>query len=111
MISGSRVFRAADSYKNYDLDHQFKLKARWLNSETECILTLNRDDELRDDGEDLGLAVHEQIANTLDGKESVRILFLTDALHEDRQVVMVVQLAHLNLPGNLVGGTVLNLNG
>ena len=47
----------------------------------------------------------------MDGKESVGVLLLTDALHEDGEVMMVVKFVHLNLPCNLVGRTMLNLNG
>ena len=47
----------------------------------------------------------------MNGKESVGVLLLTDALHEDRKVMMVVEFVHLNLPCNLVGRTMLNLNG
>ena len=41
--------------------------------------------------------------NTLDGEEAVWLLLLADALHEDGQVVMVVQLIHIDLPCDLVG--------
>ena len=47
----------------------------------------------------------------MDGKESVGVLLLTDALHEDGEVVMVVKFVHFNLPCDLVGHAVLNLNG
>ena len=57
------------------------------------------------------MAVGEQIEDTLDSEESVWVLLLTDSLHEDGEVVMVVELVHLNLPRNLVGGAVLNLDG
>jgi len=73
--------------------------------------SLDRDNELGDDGENLGLAVLEQIEDTLTGEEAVGLLLLTDSLHEDGEVVMVVQLLHLNLPCDLVGRTVLNLDG
>ena len=53
----------------------------------------------------------EEIKDTLDSEESVWVLLLTDALHEDGEVVMVVELVHLNLPCNLVGGAVLDLDG
>ena len=49
--------------------------------------------------------------HTLDGKESVWVLLFTDAFHEDGEVVMVVELVDFNLPSNLVGGAVLNLDG
>ena len=66
---------------------------------------------MRNDGEDLGVSVLEEIENTLDGKESVGVLLLTDALHEDGEVMMVVKFVHLNLPCNLVWRSMLNLNG
>ena len=47
----------------------------------------------------------------MDSKESVGVLLLTDALHEDGEVMMVVKFVHLNLPCNLVGGAMFNLNG
>jgi hypothetical protein len=37
-------------------------------------------------------------------------LLLTDTLHEDGQVVMIVKLVNFNFPGNFVGLTVLDLN-
>ena len=46
----------------------------------------------------------------MDSEESVGVLLLTDALHEDGEVMMVVKFVHLNLPCNLVGRTMLNLN-
>ena len=52
----------------------------------------------------------QQVKNTLDGEEAVWLLLLADALHEDGQVVMVVQLVHLDLPSDLVRGSVLNLD-
>ena len=57
------------------------------------------------------MAVGEQVEDTLDSKESIWVLLLTDSLHEDGEVMMVVELVHLNLPRNLVGGAVLNLDG
>ena len=47
------------------------------------MLTLDGDDELRDDGEDLSTALLKHVEDTLDGEESVRILLLTDALEEN----------------------------
>ena len=38
-------------------------------------------------------------------------MLFTDSLHEDGQIMMVVELVHLNLPCNLVGGAMLNLDG
>lgn len=53
----------------------------------------------------------QEVEDTLDGKESVWVLLLTDAFHEDGQVMMVVQLVHFDFPGNSVGRTVLDSNG
>lgn len=72
---------------------------------------LNRDNELGDNGEDLSITLLKEIEDTLNGKESVRILLLTDTLHEDRKVMMVIKLVDFDFPGNLVGGTVLDLDG
>ena len=74
-------------------------------------LTLDRNDKLWDDWEHLGLAVLEQVKDTLDGKEPVWVLLLTDTLHEDRQVVMIIKLCDLNLPCNPVRRAMLNLDG
>ena len=57
------------------------------------------------------MAVGQEVEDTLDGKESVWVLLLTDTFHEDGQVMMVVQLVHFDFPGNSVGRTVLNSNG
>ena len=57
------------------------------------------------------MAVLEQIEDTLDSKESVWVLLFADSLHEDGEIMMVVELVHLNLPRNLVGGAMLNLDG
>ena len=75
------------------------------------MLTLDGDDELRDDGEDLGTTLLKHVKDTLDGEESVRILLLTDAFEEDGQVMMIVELLNLNLPVDAVLGTVLDGNG
>ena len=53
----------------------------------------------------------EEIEDTLDSEESVWVLLLTDSLHEDGEVVMVVELVHLDLPRNLVWRAMLNLDG
>lgn len=60
------------------------------------------DNELWDDGQDLGTALLKHVEDTLDGQEPVRIHFLSDTLEEDRQVVMVVELLDLDLPVDLV---------
>ena len=53
----------------------------------------------------------EEVKDTLAGEEAVGLLLLTDALHEDGEVVMVVELGNFDFPCNLVRGSVLNLNG
>jgi hypothetical protein len=93
-ISGSRVFRAAT-----------KLKL------TALVLTLNRDDKLGDDREDLGPALLEHVEDTLHGQEAVRVLLFADALEEDGQVVVVVELLDLNFPVDAELGTVLDGDG
>ena len=57
------------------------------------------------------MTVEEEISDSLDGEEAVWILFLTDSFHENGKIMMVVKLVDLDLPGNFVGGSVLNLNG
>ena len=61
-------------------------------------LTLDGDDQLRDHGQDLRLAVLQQVEHSLDRQEAVRVNFLTDTLHENGQVVVVVQLLDLDFP-------------
>ena len=53
----------------------------------------------------------EEVEDALDSKESVWILLLTDSLHEDGKVMMVVELVDFDLPVNLVRGAMLNLDG
>ena len=81
-----------------------------VNDFFQISLTLDRDDQLGNDGEDLGLTVVEKVKNALAREEAVRLLLLTDALHEDGQVVMVVELLNFNLPGNSVRRAVLDLD-
>jgi hypothetical protein len=47
------------------------------------LLTLDGDDELGDDRENLSTTLLKHVEDTLDGEESVRILLLTDALEEN----------------------------
>ena len=44
---------------------------------------LDRDDQLRDDGQDLGAAVLEHVEDALDGAEAVRLLLLAEAVKKD----------------------------
>mmetsp|Transcript_70913 Transcript_70913/g.207789 ORF Transcript_70913/g.207789 Transcript_70913/m.207789 type:complete len:288 (+) Transcript_70913:299-1162(+) len=62
---------------------------------------LDRDDELGHDGQDLGAALLEHVVHALDSEEAVGLLLLADAVEEDGQVVVVVQLIHVDLPGDL----------
>jgi len=52
----------------------------------------------------------EEVENSLDSQKAVWLLFLAYSLHEDRQVMVVVQLFHFNLPLDRVRRTVLNLD-
>jgi len=60
-------------------------------------LTLDGDDELGNDGLDLGPSVVQQVVDSLAGEELVGMSGLTQAVEEQRQVVVVVQLLHLHL--------------
>jgi len=64
--------------------------------------SLDWDDKLGNDGQNLGSTFLKHIKDTLDGQETVGILLLSDALKEDWQVVMVVELHDIDLPEDLV---------
>ena len=66
------------------------------------MLTLNRDDELRNDGKNLVATVVEHVHDALLGEESIWVLGLAEAVEEHRQVVVEVQFLDLNFPCNLV---------
>lgn len=53
--------------------------------------TLDWDDELRDDGQDLGSALGKEIIGSLSSQELVRLVGLSDSIEKDRQVVMIVE--------------------
>mmetsp|Transcript_2172 Transcript_2172/g.5516 ORF Transcript_2172/g.5516 Transcript_2172/m.5516 type:complete len:483 (-) Transcript_2172:226-1674(-) len=73
---------------------------------------LDGDDELRDDGQDLGASRLEHVLHALDRQEAVRLLRLADAVKKDGQVVVVVQLLNLHLPGNdVLGAAVVHRDG
>jgi hypothetical protein len=74
-------------------------------------LTLNGDDELRDNRKDFSTTLLEHIENTLNSQETVWVLLLTDTLEEDGKVMVIVKLLDLNLPVDAVLGTVFNSNG
>lgn len=73
-------------------------------------LTLDWDDELGDDGKHLGSSLVEHIEDALHCEESVWVLLLSDALEEDGQVMVVVQLLDLNFPVDAVLRSVLDGN-
>jgi hypothetical protein len=58
---------------------------------------LDGDDELWDDGKDLGAAVVKHVVHTLPGQEPVRLLLLPQAVEEQGQVVVKVQFGDLHL--------------
>jgi len=73
--------------------------------------SLDGNDELWNDREDLGTALFKHVERALDRQESVWILLLANALEEDGEVVMVVEGHDVDLPEDLVRGAVLDGNG
>jgi len=63
---------------------------------------LDGDDELRDDREDLGAAVLQHVVDALAREELVRVRRLAQAVEEQGEVVVVVQLLNLHLPCDFV---------
>lgn len=61
------------------------------------ILTLDGNNELWDDGQNLGTAMLQHVVDTLAGKELVGMARLTEAVEEQRQIVVVVQPLDLHL--------------
>ena len=74
-------------------------------------LTLNWDDQLGNDGEDLGTTLLEHVEDTLHSKEAVGVLLFADAFEEDRQVMMIIKLHNIDLPLDLVLGSVVDGDG
>mmetsp|Transcript_72987 Transcript_72987/g.176111 ORF Transcript_72987/g.176111 Transcript_72987/m.176111 type:complete len:245 (-) Transcript_72987:370-1104(-) len=73
---------------------------------------LDRDDQLRDHGQDLGAAVLQHVAHALHREEAVGLLLLPQAVEEDGQVVVVVELLNIHLPSDaVVHPPVLDLDG
>lgn len=105
-LSVVRHERLADHLSRHDqlLEHLEHLAHDLVISRVER--GLDRDDELRDDGEDLGTALREQIVGALTSEELVRLLLLADAVEEDREVVVVVELVEVDLPLDLSLGAV-----
>ena len=64
--------------------------------------SLNWDNELGDDWQDLGSSLLEHIKNTLDCEESVWVHFLPNALEKDWEVMVIIQLLNLYLPVDFV---------
>lgn len=88
MISLSRVFKAATQ--------QFYLR--------EILHTFDRDNQLRNDGQDFSTTFLKHVKDTLHSEEAVGILLLANPLEEDRQVVVVVELCDVDLPEDAVVG-------
>ena len=80
-----------------DLQHN-----HYHNGVTGVESSLDRDDELRDDREDLGAAMFEHIEGSLNRDETVGLLLLAEAIKENREVVVVVKFLNVNLPLDLV---------
>jgi len=66
---------------------------------------LDRDDELRDDWQDLGATVLEHVQRAFLCEEGVGHLGLSGAVEEDGQVVVEVELLDVDLPLDLVLNT------
>ena len=52
--------------------------------------TFDRNDELRNDRKNFGSALFKHVENTLNSKEPVWILFLSDSFKEDRKIMVVI---------------------
>ena len=89
-ISGSRVFKATTSILPI------------------LYLTFDGNDKLWDNRKHLSTALLEHVEDALHREEPVGVLLLADALKEDRQVVVVIELLDLYLPVNAVLGAVFN---
>jgi hypothetical protein len=74
------------------------------------MLTFDGDDELGNDWEHLGTSLLEHVEDSLHGQESVWVLLFSDALEEDGQVVVVVQLLDFHFPVDFVLRAMLNSN-
>lgn len=73
---------------------------RWKNyiKEWGRRLTLDWDDELRDDWQNFWATFLKHVESALNREESVGLLFFADALKENGQIVMVVELHNVNFP-------------
>ena len=79
-----------------------------LNIRFEFLLTLNWNNQLRNHGQHFGTTFLEHVENALDGQEAVGILFFSDSLKENGEIVVIVKLHHVDLPLDFVLGSVLN---
>lgn len=61
--------------------------------------------------QDLGSTLLKHVEDTLNGQETVGILLFADTFEKDGQVMVIVQLHNIDLPENLVLGSVLNGDG
>jgi len=95
IISESLVFKAAISMSIRDIKVE---------------ITLDWDDELGNNWENLGTTLVEHVENTLDGKESVWILLFSDTLEENGEIMMVIELLNFHFPVDSVLWTVFNGN-
>lgn len=65
-------------------------------------------DQLGDDGQDfLGPSARQQILDSLDGKEDIRVLGLPQAVEEEGKVVMVVQGLKRHLPADSISTSIM----
>mgnify|MGYP000991000675 CR=1 FL=1 len=72
---------------------------------------LDWDDELGDNGEDLGAALLQHVKHALNREVSIWVFLFADAFEENGQVVVVVELLHINFPVNRGLRAVINLDG
>lgn len=74
------------------------------------MLTFDGDDQLGNHGEHLRTSLLQHVEDSLHGQEPVWVLLLPDALEEDGQVVVVVQLLDFHFPVDFILGAMLNSN-
>lgn len=74
------------------------------------MLTFDWDDQLGNNWEHLGTSLLEHVEYSLNSQESVWVLLFSDALEEDGQVVVVVELLDFDFPVDFILGTMLNSN-
>lgn len=72
------------------------------------MLTLDWNNQLRNNGQYFCTALFKHIENTLNREEAVGVLLFTDTFEEDWEVMMVVKLHNVDFPENSVLLSVLN---